>query len=178
MSGNGYMSHLVLLSTLARIVSRDVAHVVELGCGFFSTSMLLNRNIWPFVHSVISYEHSPEWSRYIEYITRDPRLTFMDEMPFSISLADLVLIDNGDNRADRIKGIRHVIECDAGSLIVLHDANEREYMQAIEPHFENCIVYTGAYPHTAILWNGDRWDYDEIKACMKVAETYECLQLT
>jgi len=175
---NEYASHLALLSTLARVVSREIVHIVELGSGLFSTPMWLNRSIWPFVHSVNSYEPDPVWARYIEYITRDSRLTIMDKMPPSIDFADIVLIDNGDNRRERVQGIRHVIGYETTGLVILHDANELEYMMTIEPHFENCLVYTGAYPHTAILWNGDRWNYEEINASMKITETYECQQLT
>jgi len=170
-----YSSHLALLATLAKIVSREIVHIVELGCGLYSTPMWLNCSIWPFVHSVNSYEHNPQWLRHVGYITRDPRLTLMDEYPLAVDYADLVFIDNGDNRQQRLTGIEYVVKYKPTGLVILHDANEQTYMQAIEPHFDNCLVYTGAYPHTAILWNGNRFDYTEIKASFSITETYECL---
>lgn len=176
---NNYASHLILLAALGRSsIGYEVIRIAELGCGLYSTPMWLNKNIWPRVESVISHEHNLAFSRFIHYITNDQRLTIAAHFPITADNADLVFIDNGDDRQERTQGIQHVIDSCSAGLVILHDANEHEYMQLIEPYFENCIVYTGAYPHTAVLWNGDRWDYEEIKASMKVAEVYECLQLT
>ncbi len=178
---NDYASHMIILAALGYTVghSRKITHVLELGCGLYSTPQWFNRMTWPHIKSVVSYEDNPIWRRHVRFVIRDPRFTLTDIWPSSINTADIILIDNGQDEIDRLGAIGYVTQAqNVTGMVILHDANEPQYMAAIEPHFDHCIIYTGAYPHTALLWNGDRWNEEHINYQLDGIEEYECLQLT
>lgn len=168
---NGYASHMALIATLGRAIGNQIVHITELGCGYYSTPMWWNTELFPLVRSVKVYEHNLKWARYIRYINR---IATIDHFPESVEYADIILIDNGDDVVERLAAITHVVNHNPTGLVILHDADEQQYIDAIALHFEHCIIYTGAFPHTALLWNGERFDHDVIKECTIEAEKYEC----
>ena len=61
-----YGSHIEPLNLLAGCISDNVKNVVELGSGLYSTPMWCNRDLWPCVDSVISYENDDNWVGYFD----------------------------------------------------------------------------------------------------------------
>lgn len=176
---NDYASHMMILAALGRAIGHDVFNVVEMGCGFFSTPLWLNKDIWTSVRALFVFEHNAAWRSRIDCITFDSRLSFWSaERPCAILNADIIFIDNGDTKKQRLEAIALVVERNPTGLVILHDADEQQYLDAILPHFEHKLICTNEYPYTGLFWNGDRWSEEQIMKIINGIEAYKCLQLT
>ena len=150
-------THLPVLLGISRLFR--IERVLEFGAGKFSTLTFLNRDIFPHVQSVRSFETSEEWKLRIESLAEgDPRLAIelIDENVPGIAARcdygkyDLVFVDNGPNRAETIKEV--VAHEAAWNLVMVHDYENPPYAQAaVSARHKFC--FDGYCPHTGVLWN-------------------------
>lgn len=161
---DAYGSH---AGALRRIGQRlPIRSVVEYGAGWYSTPLFLDREAFPDVGSVQSYECNPEWAAKVRGENADPRLNLV-EMPLRAFRhavptpdPDLVFID-----CDEVKGGRHDFSERAAliaeyarhpsAVVVVHDANFTDIRPAVlaAPYKHKITVVPPVGPHTAVMSN-------------------------
>lgn len=105
--------------------------VLELGTGYYSTPTFLNREVFPDLEELISYEDDPKW-RYIAMETyKDVRMHLVEELPSPTHPYDLIFVDNSQSGVTRAQTIRRVAEEATTSLCVIHDAEDVNYIPEI-----------------------------------------------
>lgn len=147
-----YATHLDFLTRLGP----GVRTVLELGAGKYSTSLFLNRDVYPDLTQLVSVEHVREW---IELLPQDPRLmTIIVEDPATSVLPhlgevkfDLVFVDNSPCEY-REKAILWLKAHTRGVKIVIHDFEYDAYQVAAEG-FAHIEVDKTLVPWTAMVWN-------------------------
>ncbi len=131
--------------------------VVEFGSGTYSTSLFLNKKVFPKVEAVISVETDPEWLALVrESAGPDPRLTLVDKDPVTLALpyVDLVFVDNGPEQ-HKIDTIRKLAErCTINTIVVVHDAETATYRKEIDK-FQTKFISEKFNPGTAICTNAN-----------------------
>jgi hypothetical protein len=157
---NEYGTHLPVLEAIGR--SLPIRWVLEFGGGQFSTLRFLDRTKYPILSGLVSVENIPLWRRMIRDETDDKRLQVIERYEGDCDGFDLVLIDDGQNAQDRIKTIENVISLSPDCPVVIHEWNNVAYQEAVSDSFENVRVYNDAFPYTALLWNGDRPELEEL----------------
>ncbi len=143
-----WASHIPVLRTLAEEYQID--SVVEFGLGKYSTAVFLDREHFPDLQRLISFEHNTEWKDLILASLDDDRL----EIAFSdlgamasraqmVAVPDLVFIDcDGEADGDVAKPCNEVDGydfhtykarqaifdryADSDAIVVIHDVNEKE----------------------------------------------------
>lgn len=162
---NPYSTHLPILQAIGRVLGPDIHNVVEFGGGVFSTPTFLNRNIYPALKGLVTYEGGERWrDRISEIVGIDSRLQLKGHYGADIeafcSWADLIFIDDGLNVGQRVSTINRVLEFFSmvkrlHCPIVIHDFEVAEYRQVV---FNNNIFnfneFSGLIPTTVILWYG------------------------
>lgn len=138
-----------------------VRSVLELGCGHYSTLTFLNRDVFPDLQSLDSYETDPLWAATIRASTdADSRstLNLVDGL-IADSLAqtdleayDLILVDDSVNANDRTKTIRMLVDRrPRRPLVVLHDFEVPAYAK-VAKSFRRCYPFRVFNPETGVLW--------------------------
>lgn len=153
-------SHLPILIGLGRLF--QVRRVLEFGAGHFSTLCFLNRDIFPDLGQVHSFETDPQWKELIEAEANEDQRLIITLVEADLARAaatcdftkfDLVFIDNGPSSESRVATIKEVIahasDC---KLVIIHDFEFSSYQQAAEGALSRfCFdVYN---PYTGVLWN-------------------------
>jgi predicted O-methyltransferase YrrM len=156
---NDYATHLPVLVGLAR--SATVRSVLELGCGYYSTLTFLNRDVFPDLQLLHSYETDPRWAAAVKSSTHTDsrsKLNLVDGL-IADSLAqtnlegyDLILIDDSETAADRTKTIRTIVERrPQRPLVVLHDFEVPEYA-SVAKSFRHRYAFRVFNPETGVVW--------------------------
>lgn len=155
-------SHLPVLALAARVA--PIRKVVEFGSGRFSTRAFLDRRLFPDLESLTSYEDDEKWAqRARELVSPDTRwaLRPVSDTGASarliyaggVSGADLVLVDNGRDRASK-RGVlvEALFRTDFAGLVLLHDADDKMNRNALSV-FPNCRLFAPArgHPTTAAM---------------------------
>jgi hypothetical protein len=153
-------SHLPMLIGLGRVL--QIRQVLEFGAGHFSTLCFLNRDMFPDLQRVQSFETDPEWKQRIEaQANGDHRLTITLIDPDVARVAagcdfnsfDLVFIDNGPSREARAATIKEVVaHANDCKLVIIHDFENAIYQQAAKGAL-SCFCFDAFNPYTGILWN-------------------------
>jgi len=164
----GYASHIPVLQTVAKELT--IKTVIEFGCGFYSTSVFLNRFFFPDLTNLYSYETNEKWYELIKENVLDQRLNIILLNKIEIGSyayefpVDLVFID-GEKRI-RGKIIREMQFL--GELFVCHDGPKRKrnkkrtyviinnYIKKIKKLFDDFYIYFPPYiqlPSTVIFSN-------------------------
>lgn len=157
---NPYATHVPVLVALGQVL--PVRRVLELGCGQFSTATLLDRELFPSLCRLDSYEHDPAWAaRVEEELGADKRLHLcaVDE-PMSavaarlpISTYDLIFIDDSLTAEARAATIQAVAAAELGVCVaVIHDFEQTVYQQAAAG-FRHRFAFTALNPFTGVAWN-------------------------
>lgn len=156
---NDYATHLPILVGLARSV--EVRSVLELGCGKYSTLTFLNRDVFPDLELLDSYETDPVWAATIRTATNtDSRSTLKlvdgliaDSLVHTnLEAYDLIFVDDSENADDRTKTIKYLVERrPRRPFVVLHDFEVAEYAK-IAKSFRHRYPFRVFNPETGVLW--------------------------
>ena len=68
---NDYATHIPILIGLSRL--RQIRHVLEFGCGHYSTLTFLNRSAFPHLEQLHSVENDDAWAATIQEAASDSR---------------------------------------------------------------------------------------------------------
>ncbi len=119
-------SHLPVLRSLGKQFS-DIKTVIEFGCGLHSTMCFLDKNYFPYVEKLYSYEKHQGWLDYLSKLIGDdsrwvPLLLkkgFI--MPSKRTKCDLLFID-GNARKKTINAWSRT-----GRIIAMHDTEKKKF---------------------------------------------------
>jgi len=156
---NPYTTHLPILIGLAKLVK--IRRVIEFGCGTYSTLTFLNRDCFPDLDTLHSFENDKLWAEEIgRAIQGDNRstLTFFDQ-PMSLiakstnlERADLIFIDDSQNPADRARTIEYVVnEYKGDGIVVIHDYEFHMYQEA-SATAPRRFRFKALNPNTGVIW--------------------------
>lgn len=157
---NDYATHVPILIGLARM--REIKHVLEFGCGYWSTLTFLNRTAFPHLERLHTVENDTSWSETINEVAKtDERWTLQlvngdiaNSIPtLDLESFDLILIDDSKTSAQRAATIRAV----AGKQpqhpwIAIHDFEVDEYQQAASG-FRQRYKFKAYNPETGLVSN-------------------------
>ncbi|MHC4607050.1 MAG: O-methyltransferase [Planctomycetota bacterium] len=128
-SGTGWGSHQPALRALAKFMT--IIDVVEFGAGPYSTSLFLDREAFPDLKSLISFEHSRKWA---EAVTReDDRHTLIitpttSFIKISTGLnADFVFVDSAPH-GGRHELLEHALKI--APIVGFHDSKESNFVDS------------------------------------------------
>ncbi|HLY41332.1 MAG TPA: hypothetical protein VKR52_08960 [Terracidiphilus sp.] len=136
--------------------------VAEFGMGYFSTSVFLDRTLFPSLEHLTSFEDDPEWFSVVtQKHAQDPRfeanLVSTPMWKISIKLRasdyDLVFIDDSKQSRDRLKTIlalRLARGITKGPVVVVHDVEQPRYRIATML-FPNRKYFHELCPQTGVL---------------------------
>jgi len=147
-----YVTHLPFLTRLGP----GVRTVLELGAGKYSTSLFLNRDIYPDLTQLVSVEHVREWiellpqdSRLMTIIVEDPAVNVLPHLaPIKF---DLVFVDNSPCEY-REKAILWLKQHTHRTRVVIHDFEYDAY-RAAAAGFTYTEEDRSLTPWTAMVWN-------------------------
>jgi len=160
------LSHLVVLAALAKLL--PLKRVLEFGSGEWSTSFFLNKDVFPNLEYLESYETSKDWYDHVfAQVISDPRVNLLyvnkpnlNAASIDLSTFDLCLIDSdGATRGAVINTL--VARCPDNLLIVIHDYENPNHKITVE-NVQPFVITQVAGPQTALVWRGDRINRDEL----------------
>lgn len=167
---NPYATHLPVLIGLARLLK--VRKVIEFGCGQYSTLTFLDRQAFPDLAHLDSFEHDMDWITQLSaQVKDDPRVRF-NHVRDSISAVvprvdfkdyDLIFIDDSLSAAERAETIVAVSSnCRPSNCAVIHDYEVEDYRRASRA-FRHRFAFTAFNPNTGVVWNGDSVQRSQLK---------------
>jgi hypothetical protein len=121
-----HATHLPVLIGVGIIIS-SILSVVEYGAGLYSTPVFLNRQVFPNLELLKSFEPDNEWAEkvYAE-VKSDARCSIYATDKLPVFSDGLVFIDNGPFE-HKINTIRKVFESNFPGLVIIHDSEVQEY---------------------------------------------------
>lgn len=157
---NDYATHIPILIGLARL--REIRHVLEFGCGSYSTLTFLNRSAFPHLERLHSVENDDAWAQTIQEAAQDdPRWSLQPinrEISESIAALDLesfdlILIDDSKTSTERAATIRTIARKQPQRpWIVIHDFEVDEYRRAASG-FKHQHRFRAYNPETGVVAN-------------------------
>ena len=156
---NDYATHIPILLGLGRV--REIRHVLELGCGHYSTHTFLNRSAFPDLERLYSLENDDSWAQTIQAATKDDRWILQvvnGEISDSVAdmdleAFDLILIDDSKTSAQRAATIRAIAaKQPQRPWIVIHDFEVDEYRDAAS-EFKHRHRFRAYNPETGVVGN-------------------------
>lgn len=163
-AANDYATHIPILIGLSRL--RTIQHVLEFGCGHYSTLTFLNRAAFPHLERLYSIENDDSWAQTIQGSTKDDRWTLQlvnGEISESVGdldleVFDLILIDDSKTSAQRAATIRTIaLKQPLHPWIVIHDFEVDEYRDAASG-FKHRHRFRAYNPETGVVGNrGGEW---------------------
>lgn len=156
-SDDPYASHLPVLTAVA--LMRPIRTVLELGSGPFSTTAFLDRQRFPDLERLVSYEDDPSWAAEVRLaVGDDQRLTYVEvaniptQLPDKAIEEDLVFIDNSKSPRERARTIEQVrSRLSPNALVVIHDCDKWEYRGPLR-RFDNHTIIDAFTPQTGLAW--------------------------
>lgn len=146
---DAWASHIPLL-----LMNRDVNSVLELGMGKYSTSLFLDKNLFPDLHNLVSVESNSDWAasssddRHHILLYPEPIEHLLDTLVFDDF--DLIFVDNSDSADRRIATLKYVSSRrPSTSKVFVHDWER--YHDAVTG-YEYAIVDDRQLPHSALVW--------------------------
>lgn len=155
---DAYASHLPMLTALGAWL--PVRRALELGGGRYSTLTLLDRARYPHLEKLVTVETDAGWREWLRANVDDARWELADSIPPWIGEYDLVFIDDGHSLDERVASIEAVSAAWPCAAVVIHDFEQTAYQRAAD--FDWLEVYTGRLPWTALAWNGERAELEEL----------------
>jgi predicted O-methyltransferase YrrM len=155
-----FKTHVPVLIQLAQ--SLKPRNVVEFGMGYFSTSVFLDRTLFPSVERLTSFEDDPQWfSMIAKKHSPDPRFephlvsTPMWKVSRKLRASDydLVFVDDSKQSRDRVRTIlalRLARGITKGPVVVVHDVEQPRY-RAATMVFPNRKYFHELCPQTGVL---------------------------
>jgi len=161
---NDYATHIPILIGLSRL--RAIRHVLEFGCGHYSTLTFLNRAAFPHLERLHSIENDDSWAATIQASTKDDRWTLQivngeiseSVADLNLEAVDLILIDDSKTSAQRAATIRAIASKQPQHpWIVIHDFEVDEYRDAASG-FKHRHRFRAYNPETGVVGNRvDEW---------------------
>jgi predicted O-methyltransferase YrrM len=152
-----YATHTPILMGIGR--SQKIRKVLELGSGPYSTAIFLDREVFPDLESLVSYEDDPEWLPVVQAaVGDDPRLDLRmvnavrESVPDDISDFDLIFIDDSRSPAERSQTIASVREKHPRAIVAIHDYEQRPYRAAARGFDQRHVVGTFT-PQVGVCYN-------------------------
>jgi len=149
-----------------------VKKVLEFGSGFYSTSLFLNKSIFPDLIELTSYENDLSWYNNVKSkIGDDNRIKLiyinceMNSVVSKIKLSeyDLIFIDDSIDSISRSETIKKVInQCDSQNIIVIHDYEIKRYRQASKG-ISHRFDFNAIFPNTGLVWDKKSIDKSILK---------------
>ena len=159
-AANDYATHVPILLGLARL--REIRHVLEFGCGHYSTLTFLNRSAFPHLERLHSIENDDAWAATIQEVAKDDERWTLQLVNGEISDSvadldlesfDLILIDDSKTSAQRAATIRAITaKQPQRPLIAIHDFEVDEYRDAAAG-FKHRHRFRAYNPETGVLSN-------------------------
>jgi predicted O-methyltransferase YrrM len=155
-----YSSHVPVLIHLAQ--SFEVRRIAEFGMGHFSTSVFLDRTLFPLVEQLTSFDEDPKWFAVIaQKHASDPRFQaslvpspmWKTALKFRASDYDLIFVDDSKSGRDRAKtllALRMARGIAKGPVVVVHDV-ELPVLRAATWIYPNRTYFGNLCPQTAAL---------------------------
>lgn len=157
---NPYATHLPVLIALGKML--NVQHVLELGCGEYSTLTFLNSSVFPHLQKLHSVENDRTWAdKILSLANRDKRLELICiegsiDKAISLSLVqnkDLILIDDSVSAVERSETIKQVCNyANKSVVVVIHDFETKSYRDSAKG-FAKSFRFMAFNPNTGVLWN-------------------------
>lgn len=147
-----YASHVPVLKALGQHL--PIKRVVEYGAGPASTSVFLNRNVFPQLTSLVSYEDSNEWCERLRRDIQDDRWD-LREIVHGNYVADARFVNGYDlafidtQTADSRVALLRELQGQA-PIVVLHDYDGPESYRRAIAEWSHKIIFKGMSPNTAI----------------------------
>lgn len=155
-----YSTHIPVVIGISSLL--NIKNVLEIGTGIFSTGTFLNKEIFPNISKLESYEDDFSWAETIKKkFGGDPRLHLnLVQYPMFIAMHDikmnsfdLVLIDDSQNESDRAKTINELCKKDLrNSIIIIHDFEIKAYRKAAKS-LKHYFTFSSFTPCTGVLWS-------------------------
>jgi predicted O-methyltransferase YrrM len=171
-----YTTHMPVLAALPRLTR--VERVLELGCGDFSTLTFLDRDMYPDLQRIHSWEDDREWMERVQSVVGDdPRISmeYIEDWETSLrardmSEYDLIFVDNGRQFHERAATIRTVMErAVPRNIVVIHDFEFTTYRLAAQPS-PHRYAFSVFFPHTGVAWQGDRLDRRRLQQISRIIQ--------
>lgn len=163
---NPYLTHFPVLLAMQQWL--PLRSVLEFGSGESSTKGLLNKDGFPLLVRLESYENDAAWAARVRMqLGHDERLTLnLIDGPICAAVQamdleafDLVLIDDSLTLEERSSTIRAVAaKRPQRPVVVIHDFEQIAYREAAKP-FRNRYRVTGQNPNVGVAWNSTQLAY-------------------
>lgn len=157
---NPYATHIPVLIGLPRLMK--VRHLLELGCGEYSTFTFLERRVYPDLETLVSFENEPAWKEIIaRQAGNDSRLDLslvsgaMSRaiMETALQSFDIIFIDDSTSGEQRAETIREVVKkLGQSQIAVIHDYETKLYRKAVKGVL-NHFRFDSLNPNTGVVWN-------------------------
>lgn len=152
-----YATHLPVLKEIGRLF--PIMNVLELGAGSYSTASFCSGD-FPTVRRVDSYETDKGWYESLAKTIIHPALSLVHSVRplaevvpgLDLNLYDLIFVDDGQSKQERVNTIVAVTEKRPKGIIVIHDFEQPEYQNAVCSHLPSwCWSYTKLTPNTGVI---------------------------
>jgi hypothetical protein len=106
-----------------------IKSVIEFGAGIYSSKLFMDRNVFPLLESLVSFEDAPNWAHNVW--SADPRHALVITQPDGFEMhsakmkADFVFVDSGPG-SDRVKLVQHGLKL--APVVAVHDYLEQNLM--------------------------------------------------
>lgn len=184
-SANDHATHIPVLVALGLLT--EVRSVLEFGSGTFSTLTFLNREAFPHLETILSFENDAAWyAKVREQVSHDPRITLtyadgpLHALVPDLDLAayDLIFIDDATKASLRAETIQSVVaHCGPRNVIVVHDFEVGTYQRAADAASQKFRM-TAFNPNTGVLWQGKRLTYFALSKVNRALRRNAALDLT
>ena len=151
-----YASHLPILAALCDILQPK--RILEFGGGVYSTPVLLSVK---GLQRLVSVETDERWRDYLKSSVKPEMFVGEQLADWNLAEWDLIMIDDGQNSAERIATIERVAEAKPPCPVVIHDFEV--YQKTAMRLFENGIMIDLLNPATGVVWNGDALKQEQIE---------------
>jgi len=157
MAAKGYDSHRPLLIETGRVFGHRIKRIMELGSGFYSSSVFLDRTHFPNVESFISYETERKWYKTVSEVLsgaiEEGRLDYrlynkFEEVDVSLT-GDLLFVDGVKRHRKQILARMH----NNFDLIICHDTDLWWFTDKERSYFKYLWEYKPRGRHTGIMSN-------------------------
>ena len=160
LADNPYTTHMPVLAAVARLL--PVQRVLEFGCGEYSTLTFLNREVFPNLERLDSYENKQSWAELVRQRSGDDSRLTLTTVAGSMSSVvdgidssayDLVFLDDSTNLADRSQATMEAVAVNAHlrNVLIIHDFEHQAYRAAAYP-FGRSFRFTALNPNTGVVW--------------------------
>lgn len=171
---NPYNSHFEVLKVLGNLKYYEIQSVIEFGAGEYSTKHFLNKDIFPKLEVLISFESDSKYCDIIDVKRHFPILCSDTNAIRNLRImpqVDLIFVD-GKYEASRVPTAMAAKEY--SPLIVVHDMENTNYHSLLKPEFMPFqVVYNTETPHTGIFC-AENFIWEEICERLKVPEDLKC----